>query len=137
MADITIQAKVLLDEKNIYEPEASYVIVRKVTWRADGGVEKKEALQRDGSWVVVPEATRYPDSTLLPLCALATPENPSGTVQLPDRERLRYGYDPVSDVITIQGVKYSAELFRNFALPEAKLTVYVKDGVVHSEVVEE
>jgi hypothetical protein len=81
---ITIQAKVFLDEQHVYEPESSYVIVRKITWTADGRIARKEALQLDGSWVVVPEGEAYPTSAHLPIAGLATPKNPDGLVTLQD-----------------------------------------------------
>ena len=60
-----------MDEKIVakvkLEPNNPQVIVRKVTLREDGKVEKKEGLSKEGNWIEVPEATIYPDECYLPV----------------------------------------------------------------------
>ena len=63
---IHISATVFITEPGVVEPEDSYARIRKVTFVNDR-VDKKEALKRDGTWVVVPEGEIYPEETHLPL----------------------------------------------------------------------
>ena len=73
---IHISATVFITEPGVVEPEDSYARIRKVTFVNDR-VDKKEALKRDGTWVVVPEGEIYPEETHLPLMFIDTPERQS------------------------------------------------------------
>ena len=70
---IHISATVFITEPGAIEPKDSYARIRKVTFVNDR-VAKKEALRRDGTWVVVPEGEIYPEETHLPLMFFNTPE---------------------------------------------------------------
>ena len=60
-----IVARVRLNGNNPLENPI--VIVRKVTFREDGTVDKKYGFSQEGEWIEVPEATLYPEECYLPV----------------------------------------------------------------------
>jgi len=49
------------------EPDRAQCIVRKAVFKEDGMIDKKYSLSREGDWIEVPEATKYPDECVLPV----------------------------------------------------------------------